>query len=153
MLNNTHVPNEIPTICPAVNFSTFLGLEPGETDPPDKEGVTGDTGDTEPTDTEGVTGDTGDEVVARGFKGDPGDDNKLEGLVKILGLETVTLLGVLDLRDLLDLLNLLDLRTLGVNLDSFFAVALTSDTVFGVILGVEGGVTTVIALINLLKTV
>ena len=31
MLNNTHVPNEIPTICPAVNFSTFLGdVETGD---------------------------------------------------------------------------------------------------------------------------
>lgn len=75
MLNNTHAPNEIPTICPAVNFSTFLGdVETGDAE----------TGDVETGDTVGVTGDTGDEGgVTSGVNGVPGDDNKLEGLVKI----------------------------------------------------------------------
>ena len=81
-----------------MNFSTFL-VETGDAEPPDKEGVTGDTGD------EGG--------VTSGVNGVPGDDNKLEGLVTSAGadgLETATLLGVV--LDLLDLLQYQELRAI-----------------------------------------
>ena len=54
-----------------MNFSTFLGVETGDAE----------TGDVETGDTVGVTGDEGG--VTSGVNGDPGDDNKLEGLVTI----------------------------------------------------------------------
>ena len=88
-----------------MNFSTFL-VETGDAEPPDKEGVTGDTGD------EGG--------VTSGVNGVPGDDNKLEGLVTSAGadgLETTTLLGVA--------LDLLNLRTLLPNLRTLFLTIVT----------------------------